>query len=390
MLLIILKILFWLSCFIIFWANIGYPTSLFLLQKILKLKELPKILNYEPNVTVMIVAHNEEKVIADKLENILYQVDYPKEKIEILVSSDNSTDDTNKIVREYIKNNLDRKIILYEVKQRKGKTNAQNEASRIATGEILIMTDANSMFDKDAIKEIVSSFYSEDIAYVTGKLNYINSNESWTSATENTYWDLDTKLRDIESKLQTITAGNGAIYACRTKEYYEFEPINCHDSSMPLYYGLKQKRAIANHNAIAYEKAGENIEDEFNRKVRMSRIILKSILPDMRLLNIFKYKWFSFFYFGHRTCRYLLWLMHSILLVTSGILAVSEIFYLGIFIIQLLIYSLSILKAAFKINNKIFNLPYYYCITIVAQLAGVYRIITGKAKPFWEKAESTR
>ena len=210
------------------------------------------------------------------------------------------------------------------------------------------------------------------------------------SNTENTYWDLDTKVREFESNIQTITAGNGAIYACRTAEYHEFNPIQCHDSAMPLYYALKGKRAIANHNAIAFEKAGENDEDEFKRKVRMSRIVLSSILPSVKILNIFKYKWFTFFYLGHRTARYLLWISHIVLFIINIFLLSKGIIYIVAFIIQLIVYIFALLKKVLKINNKIFNFCSYYCMTVLAQLIGVIKTITGQNKPFWEKAESTR
>ncbi len=386
---IIVKIIFWICVFVIFWANIGYPMTIVVLDKILKKKKLPKKLDYEPNVTIMVVAHNEEKVIKEKLENLL-KIDYPKEKLEILISSDNSTDATNYIVKEFISKHKERNIVLYEVTERKGKTNAQNEAARLVKSEILVMTDANAMLEQNSVRELVSAFYDDTIVYVTGRLCYVNSKDNDTSKSENTYWDLDTKIRDIESKFQTITAGNGALYACRTKEYYDFEPIKCHDSAMPLYYALKQKRAIANHDAIAYEKAGENTQDEFKRKVRMNRIILGSILPNIKILNVFKYKWFTFFYLGHRTCRYLLWLMHILAYITSAILLKQNYLYLIAFILQTLAYLVAIIKVKFKLNNKILNMVYYYCMTIVAQIVGVKNILTGKAKPFWEKAESTR
>lgn len=386
---IIVKIIFWTCVFVIFWANIGYPMSIIVLDKILKKKELPKKLDYEPNVTIMVVAHNEEKVIKEKLENLL-KIDYPKEKIEILISSDNSTDETNNIVKEFISKHKERNIVLYEVKERKGKTNAQNEAAKLVKSEILVMTDANAMLEQNSVRELVSSFYDDTIVYVTGRLCYVNSKDNDTSKSENTYWSLDTRIRDIESKIQTITAGNGALYACRTKEYYDFEPIKCHDSSMPLHYALKEKRAIANHEAIAYEKAGENIQDEFKRKVRMNRIILSAILPSIKILNIFKYKWFTYFYLGHRTCRYLLSLMHILAYITSAILLKQNYLYLLAFILQTLVYLVATIKIKFKLNGKILNMVYYYCMTIIAQIIGVKNILKGKAKPFWEKAESTR
>jgi len=385
----LIKIVFILSLFIIFWANIGYPLSILILNKLFPKKLNKNYVDIKPTVTVMVVAHNEETVIEEKLNN-LKNLNYPKKNLKIIVSSDNSTDKTNQIVESFINNNLDLDIQLYKVEKRQGKTNAQNEAQKIVDSEFLIMTDANSMLDSNAANELIASFTSNDIAYVTGKLSYINTNESISSQSESTYWNLDLKIRDIESKFQTITAGNGAIYACRNSDYVDFNPIYSHDSSMPIYFGLKQKRAIANHNAIAYEKAGETSYDEFSRKVRMNRVLLKHILPDIRILNIFKYKWFTYFYLGHRTSRYLLWLAHLLLLFTNIFLAFYSFIFLTVLIIQMLFYLCAYLKVSTNIDNKVINLCYYYMLTILAQCVGVYNSLTGKSKPFWEKAESTR
>ena len=146
-----MDILFWTSVFVIFWANIGYNLSLLVINRIFKLKKIKKDYNYLPTVTIMIVAHNEEKVINQKMLNVL-NIDYPNEKLEILVSSDNSTDKTNEIVKEVIRNNNDRRIVLYEASERKGKTNAQNEAAKLVKSEILVMTDANAMLEKNSIR----------------------------------------------------------------------------------------------------------------------------------------------------------------------------------------------------------------------------------------------
>src|SRR5690625_3369099 len=276
-----LKTIFIISSFIIIWAMIGYPLSLKIIGGIYKTRKLKKNYKQQPSVTLLVVAHNEERVILEKLQNII-NVDYPRDKINFLISSDNSTDRTNEIVTEFIESNPEFNIRLYEVKERKGKTNAQNEAQKIVTTEYLVMTDANSLLDSQSVKELMAAFTSEEIAYVTGRLAIVNKESSGVSNAESSYWDSDLSLREIESRIQTITAGNGALYACRNADYIDFELIKSHDSSMPLHYALDGKRAIANHDAIAYEKAGEVIEDEFNRKVRMNRIILKHILPDIR------------------------------------------------------------------------------------------------------------
>lgn len=386
---LLFKMLFYIGAFIVFWAMVGYPLSLKIIGRLLSTRKLEKNYAHQPTVTVMVVAHNEEKVIQDKLKNII-ELDYPKDKIEFLISSDNSTDNTNEIVKDFIKAYSDFNIRLYEVKARKGKTNAQNEAQKTVTTDYLVMTDANSMMDKGSIKELMAAFTSEDIAYVSGRLSIVNQESSDVSNAEASYWDSDLAIREIEGRIQTITAGNGALYACRTKDYYDFNPIQCHDSAMPLFYALKNKRAIANHDAIAYEKAGEVIEDEFGRKVRMNRILLDHILPDLRILNIFKYRWFSYFYFGHRTCRYLLWISHLAVLISSAMLAREAWIYLLAFTGQIIFYMLAILKMITRTENKYLTLIYYYTVTIVAQWVGIYNVLTGKAKPFWEKAESTR
>ena len=385
---IVNNILFFISGFMIFWAMIGYPICIKILGKIYKDRENKKDYNFTPTVTVMIVAHNEEKVIREKLDNVC-KLDYPKDKIKILVASDNSTDLTNDIVNKYILEHPDENISLYLAKERKGKTNAQNEAQKTVTTEFLVMTDANAMLEENAVKELMASFSEKDIAYVTGCLKYTN-NENSTADKENTYWDSDVKIRDIEGRIQTITAGNGALYACRNSEYYDFRPIDCHDSAMPLYYALKGKRAINNMEAVAYEKAGENDGDEFKRKVRMNRLILDVFKNTWKSMNIFKYKWFSFFYFGHRTCRYLLWLNHLILLVTNVINFKNNNLFLATFFVQLTIYIFLILGILFQLQNKYMKLLNYYFLTVLAQWAGVVNILTGKAKPTWEKAESTR
>lgn len=218
----------------------------------------------------------------------------------------------------------------------------------------------------------------------------INQKSSDVSSAEASYWDTDIAAREIEGRVQTITAGNGAIYACRTIDYYDFDPIECHDSAMPPLYALQRKRAIANHDAVAYEKAGEVIEDELGRKVRMNRMILRHILPELRILNVFKYKWFSYFYFGHRTCRYLLWISHLVVLIANIVVVKQSWFYAFVLLGQVLFYSCALVRTLSHSTNKYLTLIYYYFITVFAQWVGVYNILSGRAKPFWEKAESTR
>ena len=383
------EIIFWLSVVLIFHAMIGYPLSLKIINKFVKKQERPVDHSLRPKVSVIVPAHNEEKVIENKLDNLV-KLDYPKDLIEIVISSDNSTDGTNQLVKDYITNHPEEPIRLYEVEKRQGKTNAQNEAVRQAAGEILVFTDANAMLDEQSVKHLVSSFVSEDIIYVAGKLVYVKSLSSTASAAENSYWNYDLFMRKVESDVQTITAGNGALYAIRKNEYVDFDPIKCHDSAMPGHAALNHKKAIFNENAVAFEKAGATSEDEFKRKVRMFRGGIKSLYRDPKKYNPFQYGWYSYFYFGHRACRRALFLFHITALITSFILLFQSSVYAVLFAGQAVFYLLALGKQQFGWKHKIFYYPYYYSMTILAQLVGTYRQMTGKSKPFWEKAETTR
>lgn len=386
---ITLVIIWSIAVFIIFWAMIGYPLSLVFLAKLFK-RANKKDYSYEPTVTIMVVAHNEEKVIEEKLKNLL-NVDYPSEKLEILVASDFSTDKTNEIVESFIAAHPERKIRIHKTVNHYGKTNAQNETQELCNTEILVMTDANAMFEPNAVKELVSYFTDASIAYVSGQLRYKNTDGNKTASSEGFYWKLDLMCRSIESRFQTTTAGNGAIYAVRNSEYKKIPPIECHDATFPVAYALEKKRAIYNPDAIAYEKAGEKNGDEFKRKVRMSRLILKRICPSLRVFNVFSYGWFSYFFFGHRFCRYLLWLMHLVVLLVNVPLAIlSGLPWQIILGLQILFYLVALVGWVTKSGNRWVKIVSYYCMTVAAQWKGVFNMITGKSKPVWEKAESTR
>jgi glycosyltransferase involved in cell wall biosynthesis len=361
---------------------IGYPFILSILNKIIPSKKIDSSMNYLPKVSVIVPAHNEEKVISDKIKNLL-ELDYPRSLFEIIVSSDNSTDNTNKIVESFVK--VNENLLLHKVETRKGKTNAQDEAVKKASGDILIFTDANSLLDKNSLKELVSYFNDESIGYVAGKLVYRNGNLNPTSNKESTYWSIDLWMRQIESNISSITAGNGSLYAVRKLNYFFIDPVYSHDSIYPPKMVISGKRAVYNEKAITTEKAGQTDIDEFKRKIRMSRKIIAINFTDIEKYNFFRYGWFSFFYFSHRTLRNNLFLFHLIVFI-SNIFILDNLIGRVLFLIQIFLYAIYVLK----IDLKGFGFVKYYILTIHAQLIGALREITGKSKPFWEKAESTR
>ncbi len=381
-----MKVIFYIAAFAIFYAMIGYPITLVILEKVLNRKN-KKDLSYKPSVSVIISAYNEEKVIERKLNNILEST-FPN--YEVIVANDASSDMTVPIVERFIAEHPEANIRLNTVKNHLGKTNAQDEAVEVANGEILVFSDANSMFKPDAIDELVSFFTSDDIEYVCGSLIYVEDDSVASVVAENTYWNMELKMRKIESEIATIAAGNGAIYACRKEDYRHYNLISSHDYEMPLAAGLNHKRALYNPAAIAVEKAGATTSDEFKRKVRMQRRILSNLFTNMHRLNIFEYGWFSFFHFNHKTLRFLLGFNHILLFISNIALLNHGAFYKVIFILQLIFFILAMLGYMLETRLKIFYFPYYYTMMMAAQLKGAINEATGKSKPTWEKAETTR
>ena len=381
-----MKVLFYIALFAIFYAMIGYPLTLLILDKIMKRKN-DQDYSYKPFVSVIISAYNEEKVIEKKLNNII-ETSYPS--YEVIVANDASNDRTVEIVKDFIKNNPGYDIRINTVKNHWGKTNAQDEAVEVSNGEIIVFSDANSMFKPDAIDELVSYFTDETIEYVCGSLIYAKNDDIASVVAENTYWDLELTMRRIESEIDTIAAGNGAIYACRKADYRNYDLVSSHDYEMPLYAGLNHKRALYNPKAIAVEKAGATTSDEFKRKVRMQRRILTNIFTNLRRLNIFSYGWFSFFHFNHKTLRFLQGFFHIVLFVTNLALINDGIFYRLFFLGQVIFFTLATIGKLTETKNKIFYFPRYYSLMMLAQLKGAYNEATGKSKATWEKAETTR
>lgn len=381
-----MKILFYLALFALFYAMIGYPLTLIILDKLIK-RENDQDYSLNPDVSIIISAYNEENVIKKKLENII-KTDYPS--YEVIIANDSSTDRTVEICEDFIKDHPQIPIRVNTVKNHLGKTNAQNEAVEVAKGEIIVFSDANSMFRSDAIRELVSYFTADDIEYVCGSLIYHEDDDVSSVVAENTYWNFELKMRKIESNIKTIVNGNGAIYAVRKSDYRHIDLVNSHDYELPLYAGLNHKRALYNPKAIAMEKAGQTTADEFKRKVRMQRRILTNIFTNLRRLNIFEYGWFSFFNFGHKTLRYLQAFFHIVLFITNLALLNRGAFYKAFFLGQVAFYTLAVIGQLSEAKSKIFYFPRYYCSMMLAQILGAIGEIRGKSKATWEKAETTR
>lgn len=369
-----------------------YPLSLVVLRKVYKRKfiesnNIRKSIQekgFYPTVSFVVTVHNEESVIEKKLDN-MFSIDYPKSKIEYIIASDFSTDNTNKIVKEYIKkNNAANHLRLLEVDKHLGKTYAQNYAVKNSENEIIVFSDANSLWRRDALINLLVDFKDESVGYVAGALRYTNTEVNTNSSLEGFYWNFDLKMREVESVVSSITGGNGAIYAVRKKYYFDFPPMISHDGYMPskmIVRGLKAKFA---KDAIVFEVASTDRRGEFKRKVRMNRGLPWKKYMDIEKLNIFVFGWFSYFYFGHKLVKYWLYFLHIALLIINIFLAIDYVFYFWILIPHVIFYLIGTLGMIFNFKIKILMFPTHYLMTIFAQLVAVIKTLLGRNSATWK------
>jgi glycosyltransferase involved in cell wall biosynthesis len=251
-----LKVLFWGSLGALAWTHAGYPAAAGVAAR-LRGRPVRKDEDAEPTVTVIVAAYNEEPVIERRIEN-LRALDYPAERVEIVVTSDASSDRTEELAEaagaRVIRN------------PRGGKVAAQNHAVRETSGEILAFSDANATWAPDALRKLVRAFTDPEVAYVCGRLEL---QDAQGGNKEGAYWRYELALRESESRLTSVTGGNGSIYAVRREDYVEVDPRFGHDLAFPYLMVQRGRRAVYEHEARAFEKPTPTNETEYRRKVRM-------------------------------------------------------------------------------------------------------------------------
>lgn len=362
--------IFWILFVLIFFTYIGYPLFLFLIT-FFKHNDIRKQEIY-PNVSIIISAYNEEQNIGKKLEDTL-NLEYPSDKLEIIVASDGSTDNTNNIVKEIQQKNKNIKLI--EFKERKGKTFVQNEAVKIAKGEIIIFSDATTIYEKDVIKKLVRNFYDERVGAVGGELIYI-SKGSVVGKGNSLYWKYEKFLKKKESQLTSLIGVSGCCYAVRKELYEPINPELISDFVIAQIIYKKGKKVVYEQEAISYEETNKEPQQEFNMRVRVGVRTLNGLWYMKELLNPFKYGLFSFQLIFHKIFRYSVPIFLVLLFITNFFLVITKqgIIYNIFFILQILFYLLAVLKI---------SIPYYFCITNLALLVSIYLFLKGEKKVLW-------
>jgi cellulose synthase/poly-beta-1,6-N-acetylglucosamine synthase-like glycosyltransferase len=391
---IVVYILFWLSAALLFFTHIGYPIALWLLEFIglggragkvrgKKLSDIPPPIDPDteeeilPTVSLVIAAYNEEVVIEAKVRNAL-ELDYPRELLQIIVASDGSSDRTVEMAKEA---GADLVLDL----PRGGKIAAQNAAAEAATGALLAFSDANSTWEPTALSELIEPFRDDRVGYVCGQVRFVGPDGG---NLEGAYWRYEMRVREMESELAGVTAGNGAIYAVRSVAYIPLKNSGSHDLSFPFALARKGLASLYRPRARATEKLVPSLEGELARKRRMM-IGLWDIVIGERMLDPRGYSpLYAFELFSHRILRYLSPFLHLVLFVTNLVLLGEGWFYGLTMLLQVLLLLGAVLGRWLPILP--FRVARYYVQVTLSIALGLWDRWRQGPPGAWEKAEGTR
>jgi cellulose synthase/poly-beta-1,6-N-acetylglucosamine synthase-like glycosyltransferase len=380
----VLEVVFWLSIALIVWTQLGYALALAALAALLGArKSSPVAAGAQPSVSLIVAAHDEQEVIAAKVSNAL-ALDYPRELVELIVACDGCTDATAQRAREAGAG------AVLEL-SRGGKIRAQDAAVRSAGGEIVAFSDANSLWDPDALHALVSAFADPGVGYACGQVRFVQAARGETATNqEGLYWRYELAVRSLESRLRSITAGNGAIYATRREAYIEVDPIMGHDLSFPFNMVKRGWRAVYVPAARATEKMVPSIEGEFARKRRMMShtwpIVLRGGMLSPRGYGL----GYGLMILSHRILRYATPAFHAAALAANIALvaAGAGVLYTITLALQLALLLAALLAGALRARPLL--LARYYVLTTASPALGLWDWLRHGTEASWDVAEGTR
>lgn len=373
-------ILFWICVGLVLWVYAGYPLFLILLTRL----RAPRAVVHgaiTPPVTLIISAYNEAEVIRTKIENSL-ALDYPRDKLEVLVISDCSADGTDDIVREY----QDRGVRLLRMTERGGKTLGLNAGVPAARGEIIIFSDANAMYHPQTVRKIARNFADPQVGCVTGESRYNLDGATESTESENLYWRYELALKQMESRVGSLVGGDGAIYAIRKALYRPLQAADLSDFVNPMQISLQGYRNVYEPEALSFENGADTFEQEFRRKVRIVARAWRGLLRVRAVLNPFRFGLFTIQVFSHKLLR---WLVPVFMLgaMCANVFLLHAPFYFFTGVVQTFFYLLAAggwLQARRAEVARVFYVPYYFCLVNYASLLGILSYYRGQSFTTWQ------
>lgn len=315
-------------------------------------------------------------MIEEKVKNTL-SLDYPEELLEILVISDGSTDRTNEIVSGF----KDSRLVLWAFHERSGKTACLNRVVSKAKGDIVLFTDANSIFPSGVIPKLVRNFSDQQVGLVTGWTKYIQAGKDKEAT--GFYSKIEKMTKYWESLVSSCVGADGAIFAIRKALYKPLEEQDINDFVVPLHVILQGKRVVLDPEVYCIEESPKGEGDEFRRQARITNRTLRAIRRNAEFLNPFPHGSFSFFLLSHKLLRFLVpFFMTAAFIANLLLLRVSSL-YIGLILVQILFLSLGLANIAGKIEGRLANICKFFLITLYAQLIGWIRTLRGIPDAMW-------
>ena len=392
----VLECLFWIASFVVVYPYVGYPLILAASNRFFPTKsdwangltnnvELHSA-DEMPSVTLIVSAFNEAAVIREKIVNA-QSLDYPVDLLEVIVVSDGSTDGTDEIVEEYVAN--DSRIRLLRLESQSGKSAGLNQAVPLATGEIVVFSDANAMYEYDALLRLVEPFSEGKVGYTVGSALYQEDATEAVNDSEGLYWKYELWIKRLESAFFSVVGGDGAIYAIRRELFQPLDPIDISDFVNPIQIVAAGYRGVFLSGARSYEGGTEEFSDEFRRKRRIVNRSWGAVRRHIGLFSIKRHPRFLFMLISHKVIRWWSVAFVVLALVAGLVLALqpeSGLYQLltfgiaGSVLLALVGWRLEKLGQAMP---RFVYLPYYFYLVGIASLMGIADNFKGRSYATW-------
>jgi len=373
------EVIFWLSAAALFYTYAGYPLLLALVSAVRPRRVRRG--DFESTVSVIITAYNEERDLAAKLENTL-ALDYPPELFEIIVASDCSSDRTDDIVNEF----APRGVRLHRQPQRLGKTAAQNAAVAQARGDVILFSDATSLYQPDAVQALLPNFADPTVGCVAGRLIYVDPADSRIGRGARSYWSYETFLKKHESRACSLIGASGCLYAVRRTAYVPLYHEACSDFIIATKMVEQGLRAIYEPNAVCTELTNRRSDNELKMRVRIIAQTFNDLWRHAAMLNPFRSGFYAIQLFSHKVMRYLVPFFLMAVFVASLTLA-GSVFFRILFAAQLAAYACAALAWVLDlvgIRSRLLAFPQYFVLANIASLIALYKFLRGERYAHWE------
>jgi cellulose synthase/poly-beta-1,6-N-acetylglucosamine synthase-like glycosyltransferase len=373
------KLLFWSSLLMIAYVYVGYPLMVTVMGIVKKRRD--RTTHMEPTVSIVISAFNEAAHIGSTIENKLV-LDYPQEKLDIIIVSDGSTDGTDDIVRRY----ANQSVRLIRQEPRSGKTAALNRAVDQATGEIIVFSDANSMYARDALVKLVQNFAVPSVGYVTGKMIYTDPDGTVIGDGCSSYMKYENFLREQESKVGSVIGVDGGIDAVRRQIYRPMNPEQLPDFVLPLMVVEQGYRVVYEPEAILKESTLKKSRDEYRMRVRVSLRAFWALWDMRALLDFRKWGVFAWQLWSHKVLRYLCFAFLLGAYLGNFLLWNGGMIYKMAFVGQNLFYLAALCSPILEARGyrcMPFRFLYYFALLNAAAAHAFLKFLIGRKQVLW-------